>query len=66
MDKATLLQASEKTAVFFEKQLDENGQLKEKTVCGDLAAQYKLPTLLLLTGRAHIAHKVFVCWFSIC
>lgn len=59
MDKTRLLAAGERTAAFFERLLDpESGQLRQAEVSGDLAAQYKLPTLLLLTGRAHLAHKV--------
>ena len=64
MDRKTLLLASEKAAAFFEDQLDDLGQLKAQGVCGDLAAQYKLPTLLLLTGRAHLAHRV--CCLPVC
>ena len=64
MDRKTLLLASEKAAAFFENQLDDLGQLKAEGVCGDLAAQYKLPTLLLLTGRAHLAHRV--CCLPVC
>ena len=64
MDRKTLLLASEKTAAFLEDQLNDMGQLKAEGVSGDLAAQYKLPTLLLLTGRAHLAHRV--CSLPVC
>ena len=58
MDLETLAEASEKAAAFFESQLDENGRLKSDDVVGELAAVYKLPTLLVLTGRGRLAHKV--------
>ena len=58
MDLKTLAEASEKAADFFESQLDENGRLKSDDVVGELAAVYKLPTLLVLTGRGRLAHKV--------
>ena len=58
MDLKTLAEASDKAAAFFESQLDENGRLKSDEVVGELAAIYKLPTLLILTGRGRLAHKV--------
>nr|KAG5714763.1 hypothetical protein BaRGS_000251 [Batillaria attramentaria] len=58
MEPQKLVSASESTAAFFESQLTSNGELKNEEVAGDLAAQYKLPTLLLLTGRGRLAHKV--------
>ena len=55
---AALREASEKAARFFEGQLNEDGSLKNSEVVGDLAAIYKTPTLLLLTSRGRLAHKV--------
>ncbi|KAK7507580.1 hypothetical protein BaRGS_00001515 [Batillaria attramentaria] len=58
IDSKTLIAASEKVAAFFERTVDENGQLKTRDIIDDVASVYKLPTLLLTTGRWQLCHKV--------
>nr|KAG5709504.1 hypothetical protein BaRGS_023186 [Batillaria attramentaria] len=58
MEFQKLVDCSERAAAFFESQLDENGSLKSQEVAQELGAMYKLPTLLVLTGRGRLAHKL--------
>ncbi|KAK7112592.1 uncharacterized protein [Littorina saxatilis] len=58
MDFETLRQASDRGAAFFETVLDGNGRLKNPETASDLGSVYKLPMMLILTGRGRLAHKV--------
>ena len=52
------LEASEKTAQFFEQNISSEGELTAPGAQSDLCFYYKLPTLLLVSGRYRLANKV--------
>jgi len=56
MDK--FLEASKKAARFMASQVREDGVLTDKIVSDDLCSQYKLATLLLISGHTAEGHKL--------
>ena len=46
------LQASDSCADFMASQVDKNGAIKDPAVSSDLCSQYKLATLLLISGHS--------------
>ncbi|KAL8610291.1 hypothetical protein ACOMHN_062023 [Nucella lapillus] len=58
MELVKLREASERAVAFFRGQLDDRGRLKNQGVSGELAAIYKLPYLLVITGHGRLANTV--------